>query len=83
MFCSQQCLDEALATYHGVEGPISRIITTSGLKKSEWLLGFRAITQKPLKFFTKEAKAMMSSHDPKHGLENDGGKYFEWNAVSS
>lgn len=65
-----------MSSYHRVEGPISKIISTSGLKKSEWLLGFRAITQKPLKFFTDKAnRELFSEHDFKHGLEGEG-KYL-------
>jgi len=51
VFCSTICQDQAMASYHVVESKFMDVLFQNGLKKKEWFLALRAITQKPLQFF--------------------------------
>ena len=39
------------------------------MKQSEWLLAYRAVTQKPLEYFLKNETELFCEHDPKYGLK--------------
>jgi len=52
-FDSKKCFDQAQATFLEVESKVSHIFSHFCMKKKEWMLGLRAVTSKPLSYFTE------------------------------
>ena len=56
-------------SYHPIESTNTHWMKECGLKMSEWLLAYRAITQKSLEYFLKNETDLFCEHDPKYGLK--------------
>ena len=57
-----------MATYHVVESQFMDVLFQHGLKKKEWFLALRAVTLRPLSFFT-ENKERMEPPNPDYGVD--------------
>ncbi|XP_023339607.1 SET and MYND domain-containing protein DDB_G0284059 [Eurytemora carolleeae] len=69
VFCSLECQKTGMSGYHLVESKFMDVLFQNGLKKKEWFLALRAVTNKPLEFFTSLQHKL--DHQPKYGLEKD------------
>ena len=68
-------MKEAMDSYHNVESRVYNWMCNCGLARTEWLLAFRAIVQKPLEYFLKNETELFCEHDPKYGLKlKEGGE---------
>ena len=76
LFCSENCLNVAMNSYHPKESQILDISTQLNLTKSEWDIAFRTILRKPLSFFLQQKDAIFSNSNQKYGSIMDNGNIY-------
>ena len=71
-FCSIDCRTQALQTFHKYECRLTHVFQETGIKDLPLLLlAFRAVSQKPVEYFVKNAERL-NEPDPRFGLGEDG-----------
>jgi len=69
-FCSLACRTSALATFHKWECKLNHVFQHTGIKDLPLLLlGFRAVTQKPVEFFIRNEEKFDSHRPSQHGMD--------------
>ena len=67
-FCSVDCRTQALQSFHRYECRLTHVFQETGIKDLPLLLlAFRAVSQKPVEYFVKNAERLTGA-DPKFGL---------------
>ena len=69
-----------MATYHVVESEFMDVLFQHGLKKKEWFLALRAVTLRPLSFFTENLESI-EPPNPNFGV--DASKIYNTEDFSS
>ena len=63
VFCSEDCLEEAMGSYHPKESLVLQVLEESNLVQEEWFLALRAILNKPLSYFLERRKELTLEMD--------------------
>ena len=75
-FCSVDCRSQALQTFHRYECRLTHVFQETGIKDLHLLLlAFRAVSQKPVEYFIKNAERLDGA-DPKFGLGETEEEYL-------
>ena len=71
MFCSVNCKENAMNSYHPKEAMLLSNLEKSGLVQEEWLVSFRLVLNKTLSFFLNNAEELLANRDRRDYAAND------------